>query len=76
MITFLTLPLVILILALILALGAHQFGWPNFHEQIKDYKFLSGFYQSVSALIFGLAGLNSFDRYSEAKMIGTKNERH
>jgi len=66
-VTFLTLPLVIFTLALL----SQELGWmPGFHEHIRDYKFLSAFYQSVTALVFGLAGLQSIDRYAEAKHNG------
>lgn len=51
-----------------LALASREFGWTNFEEHIKEYKFLGNFYGSVTALIFGLAGLNSADRYFETAL--------
>jgi hypothetical protein len=36
-------------------------------EQHKGYKFLGKFFESVTALVFGLAGLRSFDKYVETK---------
>lgn len=60
---FLTLPLVIFGLAL----ASREFGWTNFEQHIKEYKFLSSFYQSVTALAFGLSGLRSIDKYVEVK---------
>lgn len=67
MITFLTLPMVIFGLAL----ASREFGWTDFEQHIKEYKFLGNFYQSVTALAFGLSGLKSVDRYIE-----TKNGNH
>lgn len=61
-ITFLTLPLVVLSLALMsrwLGLGIE--------EHLKGYKFLGAFYQSVTALTFGLSGLRSLDKYVEQR---------
>lgn len=66
-ITFLTLPMVIFGLAL----ASREFGWTDFEQHIKEYKFLGNFYQSVTALAFGLSGLKSVDRYIE-----TKNGNH
>lgn len=66
-VTFLTLPLVIFGLAL----ASREFGWTDFEQHIKEYKFLGNFYQSVTALAFGLSGLKSIDRYIE-----TKNGNH
>lgn len=56
--TFLTLPLVILGLAL---------ASREFETHIKEYKFLAPFYQSVTALAFGLSGLRSLDRFVETR---------
>jgi hypothetical protein len=62
-ITFLTLPMLIFVLVFI----STEFPWPHFEEHIGHYKFLAPFYQSVTALIFGLAGLNTFDRHATAR---------
>jgi hypothetical protein len=55
---FLTLPMVILALAL---------TNKEFEDHIREYKFLSNFYQSITALVFGLSGLRSFDKFVEVK---------
>jgi hypothetical protein len=56
--TFLTLPLAIFVIALL---------HPELVGQIKEYKFLSKFFESITALVFGLAGLRSLDKYVETK---------
>ena len=61
--TFLTLPLFIFALAL----ASREFGWTEFEQHIKEYKFLGNFYQSITALVFGLSGLRSLDKYVETK---------
>jgi hypothetical protein len=66
-ITFLTLPLIIFSLAL----ASREFGWTDFEQHIKEYKFLGSFYQSITALAFGLSGLRSVDRFVE-----TRNGNH
>ena len=57
-ITFLTLPLSVLVIALL---------HPELASQIREYKFLSKFFESITALVFGLAGLRSVDKYVETK---------
>ena len=57
-ITFLTLPLSVLVIALL---------HPELVSQIREYKFLSKFFESITALVFGLAGLRSVDKYVETK---------
>jgi len=69
-VTFLTLPLVIFILAL----ASREFGWTNFEQHIREYKFLGNFYQSVTALAFGLSGLRSLDRFVETKNGAAKEQ--
>jgi hypothetical protein len=61
--TFLTLPLTIFAMAL----ASREFGWTEFEQHIKEYKFLGNFYQSITALVFGLAGLRTVDRYVETR---------
>jgi hypothetical protein len=68
--TFLTLPLIIFTMAI----ASREFGWTNFEQHIKEYKFLGSFYQSITALAFGLSGLRSLDRYVEVKQNGKKSE--
>ena len=63
MTTFLTLPLIIFAMAL----ASREFGWTEFEQHIKEYKFLGNFYQSITALVFGLSGLRSLDKYVETK---------
>ena len=62
-VTFLTLPLIIFVMAVL----SREFGWTDFEQHLKEYKFLSSFYQSITALAFGLSGLRSIDRYVESK---------
>ena len=57
-ITFLTLPLAVLTIALL---------HPELVGQLREYKFLSRFFESITALVFGLAGLRSLDKFVEAK---------
>jgi hypothetical protein len=65
-ITFLTLPLSILVITL----------WhPELVNQIKEYKFLTKFFESITALVFGLAGLRSVDKYVETKKNGNGKEK-
>jgi hypothetical protein len=58
---FLTVPLV----AMALVLTDEFTPWLQWHH--PNYKFIGPFYQSVTALVFGLAGLRSFDKYVEHK---------
>lgn len=68
--TFLTAPLVIFILLLI----SQEGGWLHFNQHIGEYKWMAAFYQSVTGLVFGLAGLHSFDRFAETRNGGAKRE--
>ena len=54
-------------LILALAFASRFFGWTQFEEHIREYKFLSKFYESITALVFGLSGLRSLDKFIEAK---------
>jgi hypothetical protein len=40
---------------------------PSIRNHIAEYKFIGPFFQSVTALVFGLAGLRSLDKYVETK---------
>jgi hypothetical protein len=40
---------------------------PSIRSHLADYKFIGPFFQSVTALVFGLAGLRSLDKYVETK---------
>lgn len=59
-ITFLTLPLLVFILHLI----SDEVTWFHFSEHLAEYKFLTPYFQTVTGLVLGLAGLNSFDKHS------------
>ena len=59
--TFFTVPLVGITL-LVLADSV-----PNIGNHLKEYKFIGPFFQSVTALVFGLSGLRSLDKYVETK---------
>jgi hypothetical protein len=61
--TFLTLPLIVFALAV----SSRAFGWIDLTEHLRGYKFLGTFFQSVTALVFGLSGLRSLDKYVETK---------
>lgn len=56
--TFLTLPLVVFVLTVL----SYEIEWLHFEQHLGEYKFLIGYFQTVTALVFGLAGLNTFDR--------------
>jgi hypothetical protein len=60
-VTFFTVPMAGLGILFI----ADQF--PSIRNHLTEYKFIGPFFQSVTALVFGLAGLNSADRYVEQK---------
>jgi hypothetical protein len=51
---FLVLPLVIF--------SARLFGVPNIAETVDASKFLLPYFQMITGLVFGLAGLNTVDR--------------
>jgi hypothetical protein len=36
--------------------------WIHFAKHLVEFKWLGNFYTSVTALVFGLAGLNSWDK--------------
>jgi ABC-type glycerol-3-phosphate transport system permease component len=69
-ITFLTAPFLIFILHIISDEFPESF---HFSAHLQEYRFLDKFYQIISALVFGLAGLNTFDRHLERKS-GAKDE--
>jgi hypothetical protein len=53
-----------------LLIMADQF--PSIRNHINEFKFIGPFFQSVTALVFGLAGLRSVDRYVDQKNGGSK----
>jgi hypothetical protein len=63
--TFFTMPMVVLFLIFI------SDFWPNIQNHIADIKVVGPFFQSVTGLMFGLAGLRSLDKFVE-----TKNGNH
>ena len=64
-ITFLTLPLVCFVLEVISE--EEQVTWLHFNEHLKQFNWLVPYFQSITALVFGLAGLNSFDKSRNGK---------
>jgi hypothetical protein len=68
-ITFLSAPLICFILMAI----SDEVSWLHFSQHINEYKFMVPFFQSITALVFGLAGLNSWDKIRNGKD-GSKNE--
>lgn len=44
--------------------------WPNIRNHLAEYKFIGPFFQSVTALVFGLAGLNTTEKYFTEKANG------
>lgn len=55
-VTFLSLPLLVFTIAV---------KFPLLIDQIREFKFLSDFFKAITALVFGLAGLDSFDKRSK-----------
>jgi hypothetical protein len=66
--TFFTVPLV----GISLLLLADRM--PEIRNHLSEYKFIGPFFQSVTALVFGLSGLRSFDKYVETKN-GKSNDK-
>lgn len=60
---YLTVPLITYILIVV---SIQSPGW-NINEHLKDFAGLGQWFQALSALVFGLAGLRSFDRYVDVK---------
>ena len=65
-ITFLLMPLCIFLLA---------FFNRDYEANIREFKFLGKFFESITALVFGLAGLRSVDKYVETKNNGNGNKK-
>lgn len=61
-VTFFTLPLITFALHVVALETSMRFA-----EHISDFKFLGTVYASVTALVFGLAGLNSWDKRINGK---------
>jgi hypothetical protein len=57
-ITFLSAPLLVFILHIV----SDEVPWLHFSQHIKEYGFMVPFFQSITALVFGLAGLHSWDK--------------
>jgi hypothetical protein len=68
-ITFLTLPLLVLTLMLL----GPALGWGDLIPRLREARFVGPFYQSITALTFGLSGLRSLDRYVETRQNGISN---
>lgn len=54
----------------ILHFAAIEFGW-QFDNRIEEFAGIMPVYQTITGLVFGLAGLNSWDKYNGRKR---KNE--
>jgi hypothetical protein len=59
---FFSIPLILFILQLL----GDILPW-HIREHIPELKYLVSFYQSVTGLVFGLAGLNSMDKFIALK---------
>ena len=59
-ITFFVSPLVVFVLHVISE--EPLITWFHFNEHIKEYRYLDRFYELNAALVFGLAGLHSWDK--------------
>ena len=59
--TFFTVPIVGLTLLIL------SDTMPSIRNHMSEYKFIGPFFQSVTALVFGLSGLRSLDKYVETK---------
>lgn len=59
--TFFTVPLA----GLTILILADSF--PSIRNHLSEFKFIGPFFQSVTALVFGLSGLRSLDKYVETK---------
>lgn len=46
--------------------AAVELGW-QFDNRIEEFNGIMPAYQTVTGLVFGLAGLNSFDRYLDGR---------
>jgi hypothetical protein len=55
-ITFLSLPLIVFVLNVV----SIELSWLHTNEHISEFKFVGQFFQSLTLLVFGLAGLNTF----------------
>lgn len=60
-ITFLSVPFLVFVLHVVSDEVPSSF---HFSQHLAEYKFMTPFFQSITALVFGLAGLNSFDKHS------------
>lgn len=59
-ITFFSMPIVVFGLQ---ALSEEPWvRWSHFNEHLKEFGWLADVYKGITALVFGLAGLNSFDK--------------
>jgi hypothetical protein len=72
-ITFLTMPVSIFLLVVI----SEETGWIHFDKYMGEFKWLGEFYRSITALVFGLSGLQSLDKYIAVKQNGKpKTDAH
>ena len=61
-VTFFSAPLFVFVLQIL----DYKMEWIRV-DIIDHFRWMGGFYASVTALVFGLAGLNSFDRRTNGK---------
>jgi hypothetical protein len=61
-VTFFTAPLVVFVLHIV----AVEKQW-NIGQRWEEFSGIGAFYQIISTLVFGLAGLQSFDRFVQQK---------
>jgi hypothetical protein len=61
-IMFFAIPVLIIVLHIL----AIEFDWKS-DDRIAEFQGVMPVYQTISGLVFGLAGLNSFDRFFNGK---------
>jgi threonine/homoserine/homoserine lactone efflux protein len=64
-IVFFALPLIVFVIQVFSGAEAR-------HQMLKDFDWLGNIYRTVTALLFGLAGLNSYDKRLNGRL---QNER-
>jgi hypothetical protein len=69
-ITFLTAPLLIFALHIL----SDEVTWFHFSQHFNEYKWVGAFYQTITALVFGLAGLHSLDKNLEKRFNGKSKD--
>jgi hypothetical protein len=62
------------VLAFLLQIIAIQSPWFRLEEYVADFKYIGVFESTLAALVFGLAGLNSWDKKNGNSKEKLKNE--